>query len=81
MFRRTQPREESEFIVVPLRLAPIPMDGRDERLGILNAEAVDDGSVSLSDPGTLQTDCGVMSLGIVSMSKFEARRSTLIALL
>ena len=56
LFGRTQPHEESELIVVPLRFAPVPMDGGDERFGILNAEGVDDGSVSPSDSGAFQTD-------------------------
>jgi hypothetical protein len=37
------------------------MDCGDDCLGILNAEGVNGGAVFLSDPGALQTDCGVMA--------------------
>ena len=47
----TQSCEEPELVIVPLRFAPVPMDGGDERFGILNAEGIDDGSVSPSDSG------------------------------
>lgn len=71
LFGGSQAREEAKLIVVALGLAPIFVDRRDQRLGLLNAEGINGSAVLLSDAKTLQARCRVVLLRVVAVAILE----------
>lgn len=54
LLRRAQAGEESEFIVVALRLAPVTMDRSNECFGLLDRKGIDYRAVLLRDAKALE---------------------------
>ena len=49
-----KPCEEPKLIIVSVRLTPIPMERRNELLGLLDAERIDDRPVPLIDASAFE---------------------------
>ena len=54
LFRRPQSGKEPKFIVVALRFAPVAVKRRNERLGFVNRERIDDGPILALDTRALE---------------------------
>lgn len=67
----SQPGEEPKLVIVALRLAPIAVDGSDQRLGLLNPEGIDDGAFFLLDTRALETQGRVVLLGVIAIAELE----------
>jgi hypothetical protein len=63
--------EESELVIVALRLAPVSVKGRDQHLSVLNAKRIDRWSILLANSGAFECGVGIDSLGIIEVSKVE----------
>jgi hypothetical protein len=68
---RAQPRKESEFVVVALRFAPVPMQGGNECFGILDAEGINRRPIFFSNSYASQSRSGIAPLRVTLVSKLE----------
>ncbi|HZT02209.1 MAG TPA: hypothetical protein VFA39_08110 [Steroidobacteraceae bacterium] len=71
LLRGPQSGKEPKFVVVPLHLAPITMDGCDQRFGFLYGERIDDGAILLANPNALESQGRVEFLRVVTVAEFE----------
>src|SRR6202043_4120466 len=71
LLRRSQSREESEFVIVADGLTPIGMQPQNQRLGLLNGEGGDDGAVFLGHSQTREARGRVVLLRVISITVVE----------
>ena len=71
LFGGSQSGEETKLVIVTLYLAPISMNGRDERLGLLNGEGIDDRPISPANLGAFKAQCGIVPLWTIAIAKAE----------
>lgn len=63
--------EESELVIVALSFAPVPVDGSDERLGVLHSKRIDLRTVLLFQARASKTARRVVLLGMVAVAEFK----------
>ena len=71
LLRGPQSREEPKLIVVALRLAPIAVNGGDQRLGIVHGKRVDLGSIGFPKTYAPQMSGGVFAKGPIPIAEVE----------
>ena len=68
LLRWTQTGEESELIVVALGLAPVAMDRRNKRFGLLDREGIDYRPIFLRDAKAFESGGGIVLLRMVPIA-------------
>jgi hypothetical protein len=71
LFRRPHSCEETELVVVSLRLSPVSINRSDEGLGILNAKRINPGTLGLSQTRATETAGWVVLLRMIAVPEVE----------
>jgi hypothetical protein len=71
LFRRPHSCEETELVVVSLRLSPVSINRSDEGLGILNAKRINLGTLGLSQTRATETAGWVVLLRMIAVPEVE----------
>jgi hypothetical protein len=71
LFRRPEAGEESKLVIVALSFTPVPVNGSDERFGVMHAKRIDLGAVLLFQARASKTPGRIVLLGVILIAEIE----------